>query len=173
MMKAKLKALGIYQICGGALGIALTLYMFAGLIAIPGIWYLLIFIAFVLFGYSIFCGIILLKQVKKGLFYSQINQILQLFQFAVLGYAYLYVSGINLSVGLDLTRTFNLKAALNLSSWQFNVNAYDPDITISINLVALYLVAWINKTKATIRKEEVSKQLEILGQQEEAKSVQS
>ena len=163
-MKSKLKALGVYQIIGGIIGIGLTINLISTLISIPKILFPLFFVAFSLFSYSIICGIIIFKSIKKGLRYSKINQILQVVHFMAFGYAYQYISGINFSIGLDLTESLNFKANLNLSAWQLNINTDDPNLIINLNLVALFLIIWIDKAKVATHKEEINKQLNNLGQ---------
>lgn len=170
-MKTKLKGLSIYQIGGGIIGIGLTINLIVSLSSIAGILFLLFFVAFVLFGYSIFCGIILLKEPKKGLYHSKINQILQVIQVIAFGYAYQYVSGINLSVGLDLTESLNFKANFSFSAWQLNFNTNDPTCIVNLNLVAPFLIIWIDKAKAVIHKDEVEKQLNELSKEKEKEAL--
>lgn len=84
--KPKIKALGIYQVAGGIIGFVLTIWTIAGYIdSMKGILILLFSIALGLYIYSIYCGILLLKNSKEGLKHSLINQALQMVSFSFFG----------------------------------------------------------------------------------------
>lgn len=73
---SKLKALGIYQIAGGIIGLLLTILIIADLKIASSLLLLIIVIAVGLYSYSIYCGILLLKNKVYGLIHSLFNQYL-------------------------------------------------------------------------------------------------
>lgn len=162
-VELRLKALGIYQIIGGVLGTLLTLWMI-NLTSVPILYLLLVLFVFALYGYSVFCGVLLLQKRKDGLLHSKINQLLQVLSFSFLGYAFQYASGAYLSVGLDLTESLNFKFNLGISSWQVNINSDIPALIINVNVLALFLVTFINKLLKRVKEMEAKEQVEAIGQ---------
>jgi hypothetical protein len=61
-IKPKLRALSIYQIAGGIIGIGLAIYLIVTANSLPGLLLLIILVAIGLYGYSIYCGVTLLKK---------------------------------------------------------------------------------------------------------------
>jgi hypothetical protein len=139
---------------GGALGIGLTLWM-VNLPLLPVIFLLLVLFVFALYGYSIYCGALLVQKRRKGLLHSKINQLLQVISISLLGYAYQYTSGAFLFVGLDLTESLNFKFNIGTSSWQLNINSDNEALIVKVNLLALLLVAFIDKLRKRIKEMEV------------------
>jgi hypothetical protein len=62
-----------------------------------------------------------------------------------------FVSGLYLSTGIDLTNLLKFKFNLGISSWQIIFNGEDENASISINLVALFLIIFIDKIKMKIK----------------------
>ena len=142
----QLKGLAIYQIAGGVLGIGFTINTIVEVfkyLTVP--LYLLLSVALALFSYSIYCGRLLFKNPGKGLRFSLINQILQVINFAFIGYSFKYISGVFLSVGIDLTDVFSLNFNAGLSSWNIYFNSPDQEIMVNLNIVAVVLVAFVEK----------------------------
>jgi hypothetical protein len=137
--------LGVYQVTGCIIGagvIGWNLYNDQVLTPVTLSLYGGIFL---IFGYSAFCGILCLKNKRNALLYSLINQMLQLLGFAILGYAFRYVSGFYLSIGLDFSDSFEFDFGVGISSFTLNINK-DPQLfKIDINLVASGLVFWIDR----------------------------
>ncbi len=147
----KLKALAIYQIAGGVLGLGITIWVIAHTPVITGLLMLIFLVALGLYTYSVLCGILLVRQHKHGLKYSLINQYLQLVNFAILGFGLKYVSGMLLSVGVDLTGEFEMKFNFAImSTWEFNVNRDVERIEINLNLFALFIIIFIDRLKKGI-----------------------
>ena len=146
----KLKGLGIYQIVGGLIGLIVTLKVIIEQETFPILLLLLFLIAIMLYSYSIYCGVLVFKLNDRGLFHSLINQYLQLINFTILGYSFRYVSGVYLSTGLDLTNSIKLKFNLGISTWQIIINDNNEFILVSINLVALFLIIFIDKIKRKV-----------------------
>ena len=146
----QLKGLGIYEIVGGVIGIGLTIYLIATQLSVPGLLFLIFLFSLLLYCYSIYCGIVLLKNKSNALNYSLVNQYLQLINFSILGYAFQYISGIYLSVGIDLTSSEYLKINFGVSAWQININRDKDIILVNLNFVALFLIIFIDNLKKKI-----------------------
>lgn len=156
--------LGGYQIIGGLFGLGLTIVMATKLGPINIFIILLLLFAFVLYGYSIFCGILILSNPIKGLKYSRINQFLQIFNFYISGYGFQYISGIFISLGIDLTNSFNLKFNLGTSTWQIAFNQDSEVSILNINFVALFILIFIDRQIKKIHSQELNKVLIEIGQ---------
>lgn len=158
----QISAFGIYQIVGGIIGIALSLYFTskAGLFNFP----ILILTLFVLslYSFSVFCGFLLLrKSYLKGLNLSIINQVLQIITFSVLGFTFQYTSGIFLYFGLNLTEDTLFTYNIGLTTFNFKWNSDSNITTFSINIVAVILMNFAFKLREKIAKEEENKLSEI------------
>ncbi|MGN6617799.1 MAG: hypothetical protein ACTHJ5_11550 [Ilyomonas sp.] len=142
-------------------GLGITIWLIAQTATITGLILLLYLFAFALYSYSIYCGTLLLKKKKDGLVHSSVNQYLQLVNFAVLGFGFKYVSGLLLSVGIDLTSSLNIKFNLGLmSSWEMNINSDTERIEVNLNLIALFVILFIDKLKKSREQYENEVQLQ-------------
>jgi len=161
-LNKQISAFGIYQIVGGIIGIALSLYFTtkAGVFNFP----ILILTLFVLslYSFSVYCGFLLLrKSYLKGLNLSIINQVLQIITFSILGLTFQYTSGIFLYFGLDLTQDTFFTYDVGLTTFNFKWNS-DPNVTaFSINIVAIILMNFAFNLREKIAKEEENKLSEI------------
>lgn len=154
-IKSKIKGLAIYQIAGGIIGIGLTIWLIAQTVTITGLVILIFILAAGLYSLSIYCGQQLLKgKIKSGLKLSTINQALQVINFAVLGFAFKFVAGLILSIGIDYTNDFNFTFNFSLSEFQFNINSDKELVTVGFNVVAIYLVYLIDKLQQEIENRE-------------------
>jgi len=145
LVKIDNKKLGWYQIIGGIFGILSVLYV---IIILPHISRLLysVYLFFLLFyGYSIFCGTLCLNKTRKALTYSLINQYLQLISIALLGYAFSYISGVYISVGIDLSKSIEATFDFGISKGEILFNSEPNRLELKLNLVALGLIYWIEK----------------------------
>ncbi len=159
-LKPKIKALGIYQVAGGIIGLGLTLWSMAGYINnIEYLLFILFSIALGLYIYSVYCGILLLKNSKAGLKHSLINQGLQMVSFSFFGFAFQYIAGVYFTIGIDLTDGFYAKFKTGFSSWQIIVNNDEQLLFVNVNLVAIFLIFFIEKLKKRISKIEEEAQL--------------
>jgi hypothetical protein len=170
-MKTNIRVLAIYQILGGIVGILIAADLIANLEFVSELLIVFFIVAFGLFGFSIFCGIVLFNNVNKGLSYSKINQILQVIHFMAFGYAYQYVAGINLSLGIDLTESLIFKANFNFTSWQLSIDSNSPSFVISLNLIALFIIFWIDRIKSKIYKETMASELSKIGEESSNKAL--
>ncbi|MBK7307820.1 MAG: hypothetical protein IPI88_12850 [Chitinophagaceae bacterium] len=82
---------------------------------------------------------------------SFVNQILQLLGFGLSGFLYTYTSGINFSIVLDFTSQFMINFDLGISKMFLQFKNGTETVFIQINLVALALMIWIDRTKHRIK----------------------
>ena len=146
--------IGWYQLLGGSGG---ALYILYSLIAVhkrTSIQFLVFGFMITFFIYSIFCGIKCIQLHKKALTFTMINQLFQLFGFAVTGYAFRYIAGIYLTVGVNLLHAIEFSLGYGFLKFDFSLNQHSPDVWVSFNLIAFALVFWI-ETLAPGFKEEL------------------
>ena len=138
------KLLAGYQGLGGLVGIVLMINEISTnpnrLFGLLGLLYV---IAFLLFSFSIYSGYKLLKSEELGIYYSRINQALQLIVFAVLGYGYSFAAGLKLVLGIDTTLEARIFYKYSFSDWRFMINSDNESSYLGINLVALVLLIFI------------------------------
>ncbi|PRY10671.1 hypothetical protein CLV24_11390 [Pontibacter ummariensis] len=145
-LKNQVKALAVYQIAGGILGIAFTLWvMFSGQVLITQEVLRIALFATALFVFSLLCGRMLFRKPERGLVLSLANQVLQVVYFAFGAYGFQYVAGLRVGLGMDMTGSWTFKFRLALSSFQFDFGADTSQKFIGINLVALFLIFWIER----------------------------
>ena len=145
--------LGVYQIIGGVIGI-LFIGMAGWSVALINTWVaLLLLLAFLLFGYSILCGILLVMTKEAVLKLSQINQALQLISWTILGFSFKYVAGVFVSVGFDLTEAFKFNFNLGVSGFEFNFHRETERFELNFNLMAIYLLYYTVMLDKKIKKE--------------------
>jgi hypothetical protein len=152
-VKADLLKIGWYQIIGGAVGVFLILYLLLISGQFSGLVILLYALMLLFFGYSVYCGILCIKSRNDALTHSLINQFLQVLGFAVFGFAFSYVSGLFVSVGLDLSTSIELKFNLGISKFDFKFNREVERIEVSFNLVAFGLIYWIDRLMKAVKAE--------------------
>ena len=170
-IKPRIRGLGIYQIAGGIIGIGVTFWYLLNLNSTPGfLMMLLILFAFGLYAYSIYCGALLLKNARKGLIHSRVNQLLQVASFAMFGYAFQYVSGVYFFIGIDFTESILFKFNMGLSTWQIYISTGNPDLAINLNVVALLLISVIEKLLKSVKQAEKNQQVADIGKIEDAVS---
>lgn len=152
-IKNKITGLAYYQIAGGIIGLLLLIWYIAHTVTITGIIILVFILTLGLYSFSIYCGNQLLKgKISVGLKLSQINQSLQILNIAILGYAFKYVAGLILSVGIDYTNEFKFILDYSLSEFQFRINKDITIVTVGINLVAVFLVYFIGILQQEVEK---------------------
>ena len=161
--KADLIKLGLYQIAGGIIGILIIawgIYKTPLLTGLTGLLYIFI-LSF--FAYSIFCGTLCLKLRKHALRHSLVNQFLQLIGFAIMGFAFRYVAGFYLSIGLDLTETIKFDFGAGISTFTFNINNEAERLEVNLNLIAFGLIFWVDNRLKKVRAETEIKEIASIG----------
>jgi len=138
--------LGIYQIAGGILGIAVVVALihrgsdtFSGTLSVILSWVAILYI------YSIYCGVLLIIGNTKGLNQTQINQYLQVISIFAYGFAFQYYSGIYFSVGIYLTHPIDFTSSWGLSTFRMNLAGKSESLLFNLNLVALGLILYTNQ----------------------------
>ena len=135
-----IKLLAYYEIIGGLLGLLILTYFTLTTSSIQLPLLIALSIGAMFFLLSIISGQQLLYgNLNTALNLALITQMLQLISFAVSGYALLFVSGLMISVGLELTNGFEVSSSFSLSEYDFNFNNQKDLVIFKINLVALFL----------------------------------
>lgn len=133
------KTLAWYQIIGGLIGYGVLVWHCAQLTSVNTTALLLLIGAVVLYGFSIYCGVLILKKPAQGLQYSFVNQLLQTVHIGWYGYVFKYNSGLTLSLTwlpfTDSTLSFNIE----FSRLYISINAGGDIAFIGINLFAIFL----------------------------------
>lgn len=144
--KNSLNYFGIYQIFGGIIGILILLFL--NYTRLNSYEILAIIISYLLYAFSIFCGYMILKgKLKKGINLSIINNFIQVLGFGALGFAFKFVSGISLSLNLDLREDTIIGLNLDVSNMQINLIGNSESIFININLIAIFVLYYLLKLK--------------------------
>ena len=106
--RIKLKVLAWYQIVGGITGLLLTIWLIAQTGQINGLILLVLLFATGLYSFSIYCGRLLMTdKYLTGFKLSLVNQAIQILQFAMLGYAFWYASGLMFTLGIKVNNYSN------------------------------------------------------------------
>ncbi|AHM60327.1 hypothetical protein D770_10350 [Flammeovirgaceae bacterium 311] len=145
-----IRGLAVYQIFGGILGIGLAIRIIPQLNNLTTLSYLLIFLTAAFYVYSIIAGAVLLQHPKRGLTLSLINQALQVLSIAIGTFAYNYVAGFKLGLGIDFIPAWQFNLNLSLSSFQLILNAETGRVFIGINFLALALVYLIERLREEV-----------------------
>lgn len=152
-LRKQVTALALYQIIGGILGILLTLWvMFRGELVLTQQVLRFSLFAAALFVFSILCGRMLFRNPPRGLVLSLLNQVLQVIYFAFGTYGFQYVAGLRIGFGFDMVGSWTFKFRVALSSFQFDFGTATGQKFIGINLVALFLIFWIERLLEQVKK---------------------
>ncbi|SRR5260221_608688 len=163
-IQSQFNILGIYQIGGGIIGLGLVVWLSSGLRAITLLLVIILLVAIALYSYSIYCGILLLRKNIFGVRLSLVNQFLQLFSLSIFGFTFQYTSGAFFSVGFDLTNSFLFTFNLGISQWQLTINDNKELLIVNFNIVALFLILFIERLRKEIQKEQVKRRIASIGQ---------
>ena len=162
--KSNLYKLGLYQIIGGVLGVLIIIWVIFKSPAFSELTVLIYLVMVLFFCYSIFCGTLCIQTKKNALIHSLTNQILQLFGFAVMGYALKYVAGFYLTIGLDLKDSIEFNFGAGISKFDFNINNERERLELDFNLVAFLFIIWIDKIMKKVKEEESFRQTSSIGE---------
>jgi hypothetical protein len=149
--ESNLTKLGLYQIVGGVVGLIIIGWNIFKAPIFTGFTLLIYLFIILFFSYSIFCGRLCLKINKNALGHSITNQILQLFGFAIMGFAFKYVAGIYLTIGLNLTDSFVFSFGAGISKFNFNFHNEANRLEVDFNLIAFALIYWIDKLMKKVK----------------------
>ncbi|RYU97376.1 hypothetical protein [Emticicia agri] len=149
--KSKIAFLAYYQIAGGTVGILLLIWLIASTFPVQGMSILLYLLMAVFFGLSICSGWLLIeKRIEAGLTLSKINQILQIFGLAFGGFAFEYVAGVAVFIGINLEDSASFMFNFSFSKLELYVNSSKDFAKVEVNLIAIYLVYLIIKLQNAI-----------------------
>ncbi|OKL41505.1 hypothetical protein [Pontibacter flavimaris] len=142
----QIKAIAIYQIAGGFLGIVLLLLvLFGGELTVSQQVLRFSILAGLLYVFSILCGRMLFLNPRRGLKLSLVNQVLQVVYFSFGAWAFQFVAGLRIGVGVDMVGGWIFKFRLALSSFHFSFGEDMGQKFVGINLVALFLIFWMER----------------------------
>lgn len=158
-----LTKLGLYQIIGGAIGIILTIWGIYNIQLLAGLTVLLYLLFLLFFAYSIYCGMLCMKAKKEALMLSLVNQVFQVIGFAMMGFAFKYIAGLYVTVGLDMTDSINFGFSAGISKFDFNFNNEADRLEVDFNLIAFGLIYWIDKLMKKVKEEEATRQASSIG----------
>ena len=96
--------------------------------------------------------------------HSLINQFLQFLGFAIFGYAFSYVAGLYLTIGLDFSNSFDIKFGAGISKLDFNINREVDRTEVILNFVAFGFIYWIDKLIHKIKEEKDTRKIASVGQ---------
>lgn len=148
----KLTILAIYQLVGGLLGLVLTgwvLYQNEMLIDQAALRMGLF--AAGLFIFSVLCARMLWRNPRRGLILSIVNQVLQVVYFSFGAYGFQYVAGLRVGMGVDMIGGWVFKFRMAVSSFNFTIGSETGEKFIGINLVALFLIFWMEQLLEQIK----------------------
>ncbi|MEJ8804266.1 hypothetical protein [Pontibacter sp. H249] len=145
-LSKQVKAIAIYQIVGGLLGIALTVWvLFSGETVIDQLNLRISLFAGALYVFSILCGRMLFRNLRRGLILSIVNQLLQVVYISIGTFGFQYVAGLRVGIGVDMVAGWIFKLRLALSSFHFNLGIDNGQKFIGLNLVALFMIFWLER----------------------------
>lgn len=149
----KIKYIGFYQLIGGIIGILNTIRFLPNFTQINGGIFLLLSAIFILYGFSVYCGYLLIKKKYiEGLNFSVYNQLIQIVGFGVLGFAFHFTAGIYGGIKLNLTNDTIIDFMFGHSMAKIGLNNIHEFTEISINFIALILLNVIFNLKTKLGK---------------------
>ena len=164
----RLKALAVYQIIFGLMGVGVTIWLIITIAYNSALLLMLCIVPLALYAYSIYCGILIFQKNDNALKHSIINQYFQLINFSIYGYTFKFIAGILFSIGFNFTNGVFLNIDYGLfSTWSFRIATQTNEILINCNLIALTLIILLNNLKKRILLEQ---ELQVLSIGEDVKA---
>ena len=156
--RTKIRALAYYQIAGGTLGLVLCTWVLVTSLEITTVSTLVLLLTVSLYSSSVYCGLLLNRgDIIRGLKISLINQALQVIGFGMFGYAYKFIAGISVSLGVNLTDEFLLRTTFSFSEFLIYFNSNEDLVYLNINVVAICLIYLIQKMQIQIEEDSLLK----------------
>ena len=145
-----LKIIGWLQIVGGIAGLGLIAYLMTKTGTINGAILLIFLLGLGLFGFSIYSGKRLLTDTDKktGIILSIINQVPQIIQWSLLGYALTYASGVQLAIGIA---NASLSFGFSISGFKMAINS-DNEFLFRVNFAAIFVIGILGDILAELKK---------------------
>ncbi len=144
--QTEIRSIGIYQIVGGAIGSMILIPSFNEVVLSTYI------LGILLFGFSIYSGIACVKFKNSCFNLTFINQLLQTFSVLLAGFTFEYISGIGLSLTLEMNEILKFDFDFNLPT--LSAGFFDEEIKyhFGFNLVSIYIIYLSEKLKKAITK---------------------
>ncbi|MGB8193373.1 MAG: hypothetical protein WCF67_15690 [Chitinophagaceae bacterium] len=158
------RALGIYQIFGGVVGIVMVLTIFLSALS-EGSFLIPTFFILLLYCFSVVCGILLLGKKENGLTLSLINQAAQTIAFNFGSFGWMYFSGLHLSMGISITDSGFWHMGWGLIGFNIFLGGETQFQEFLINVVAAGLIYYIILLRRNIQKEIILKNTEEIAEQ--------
>ncbi|WP_207431740.1 hypothetical protein [Sabulibacter ruber] len=146
-----LNGIAFYQLVGGAVGLVLAIRTGFKMEAEAMSSTAAILLACILYLYSIFCGVLLLKQPARYLTLSMVNQVLQVLSLGIGSFAFNYVAGLKIGIGVNFLESWVFKLRFSISSFQFILGAGTVSSFVTVNLLALVLLYLLEVSKDKLR----------------------
>lgn len=136
-----LNLISYLQIIGGVTGLLLICYLLIQTDKVNGPVLLIFLTGLSLFIFSIYCGRVMRfnKNKQYGVIMSLINQIIQLFQWGGLGYAFGYSSGVEFLIGLKTPLSIDFHVGVIVSSFSMTIES-NSRFFLDVNLISLFLI---------------------------------
>ena len=162
--------LGVYQIIGGLIGVAFLIRLIIQTTGFNEITILFDLIIGIFFCYSILSGWMCLKFNKNALILSLINQCFQLPALYISGLSFVYVAGFHLDIGIDLTESLKINFDAGLSTFNLYIRMQSSAVLFKFNLIAFYLVYWIEKLRQQVKLEDAIRESDSIGEDQKQAS---
>lgn len=156
------RALGLYEIAGGVLGIGLVSLGTSTFFSLGLNVVMLFAVSLALYIFSILSGILLLRNKEAGFSCSLLLQALQAVGFYLNSFGLVFVSGVNISIGMDVTGALDFSIYANVSNFEVRfggvgiisrLGAYEDFAQLYVNLIAIALIYYIFQLRKNIQKE--------------------
>jgi hypothetical protein len=146
-----LKIIGWLQVVGGITGLGLMVYLMTRTGTINGAILLIFLMGLGLYSYSIYAGKRLLtdEDKKAGIILTMVNQVPQIIQWSMLGYALTYASGAQLAIGIANT---GLSFDFAISSFKMAIHS-DNAFLFRVNFVAIIIISVLADVLSEMKKE--------------------
>lgn len=150
------RIISIYEMVGGVVGFGATIFLIFQILPqllseeVP-LSYQVLSVAILFYaigGYllSFFAGLFLWKQEKKGITLSIWSQIMQIPTFAIAGFSYLFVSGLEFFLITEGVYSMNFATYLG-SHWDISYNPEGAPFFIGINFIAIAILVYLMKER--------------------------
>lgn len=155
--KTILNSIGYYQIIGGITAIGFAIYQLSQTNVINQTIAILSIFCLAVSALSVYSGQLLVKgKHNKGLQFSLLSQVLQIFNFTLSGITLKFVAGIMLSLGISYTDTLKVISGFSLAENTLSFDASDNSVILSINIVSLFFVYMVDKVQNDIEDKEIA-----------------
>ena len=82
----------------------------------------------------------------------------------MMGFAFKYVAGLYVMIGLDLTNSINFNFGAGVSKFDFNFNNENDRLEVDFNLVSFALIYWIDALQKRVNEDIAFRQVSSIGE---------